>query len=57
MHDAPQRALVLDRWNSWVRVWLPELGEVRWIDLGESEFEPMDAGAGEPASESRASRT
>ncbi|HJP02975.1 MAG TPA: hypothetical protein QF764_14510 [Planctomycetota bacterium] len=28
-----QRALILERWNSWARVWLPATGESRWIDL------------------------
>ncbi|MAF65814.1 MAG: hypothetical protein CMJ84_09175 [Planctomycetes bacterium] len=30
-----QRALVLEHWNSWVRVWLPATGETRWVDLEE----------------------
>ena len=28
-----QRALILERWNSWARVWLPATGESRWVDL------------------------
>ena len=41
MQDAQQPALVLARWNSWVRVWLPASGEIRWVDLGETAFEPL----------------
>jgi hypothetical protein len=33
METTRETALVLDRWNSWVRVFLPRTGEVRWIDL------------------------
>ena len=41
---APQSpALVLERWNSWVRVYLPDTGETRWVDLGEVAYERMDA--------------
>jgi len=40
---APQSpALVLQRWNSWVRVFLPDSGETRWVDLGETAFQRMD---------------
>jgi|GEM_PF-3486105 len=34
-------ALVLQRWNSWVRVYLPESGELRWVDLREARYEPL----------------
>ena len=37
-------ALVLERWNSWVRVFLPATSEVRWVNLQESGYEPMDQG-------------
>lgn len=33
MQTTQETALVLDRWNAWVRVFLPRTGEVRWIDL------------------------
>lgn len=44
--DAPTNAspaLVLQRWNSWVRVFLPETQETRWVDLTEHEYVPIDA--------------
>lgn len=41
MQDAPQRALVLARWNSWVHVWLPDSGETRWIELEPESWEPL----------------
>ena len=34
-------ALVLDRWNSWVRVLFPETGETRWVDLTQTGYEPL----------------
>jgi hypothetical protein len=37
-------ALVLQRWNSWVRVYLPDTREVRWVDLTEVGYEPMPEG-------------
>ena len=36
----PGAALVLARWNSWVRVYWPDTGETAWVDLAETEFEP-----------------
>jgi hypothetical protein len=36
-------ALVLERWNSWVRVFLPDSGEIRWVDLGQVAFDSMQA--------------
>lgn len=52
--DAPQAspALVLQRWNSWVRVYLPETREVRWVDLSEATYEPLPEGA-PPAGDDR----
>lgn len=45
-------ALVLDRWNSWVRVYLPETGETRWVDLGQTQFTPLTAsGSADPSFE------
>lgn len=51
-----ETALVLDRWNAWVRVFLPRTGEVRWIDLrrsGTCEIldGPPSGAAGSEASE------
>ena len=45
--EAPQApvqgaVLVLQRWNSWVRVYDPETGETAWVDLGETEYEPVE---------------
>lgn len=37
-------ALVLQRWNSWVRVYLPETREVRWVDLSEMGYAPLPDG-------------
>ena len=35
----PDAALVIQRWNSWVRVLWPSTGETRWVDLGEEGYE------------------
>jgi hypothetical protein len=35
-------ALVLECWNSWVRVLFSETGEVRWVNLAETDFELLD---------------
>jgi hypothetical protein len=35
-------ALVVDRWNSWVRVWFPDSGDMHWVNLDETEYEPLD---------------
>ena len=45
MQEERERALVLDRWNSWVRVWLPDSGEVRWIELEPEAWEALEARA------------
>ena len=37
-------ALVLERWNSWVRVFLPQNGEIRWVNLQEIGYEPLPEG-------------
>lgn len=34
-------ALVVDRWNSWVRVWFPDTGDLAWINLDEHPFEKL----------------
>ena len=41
----PRPALVLERWNSWARVFFPDTQEWTWVDLAEVPFEPA---AGEP---------
>lgn len=38
---APGAVLVLERWNSWVRVFDPAEGAARWIDLEATEFESI----------------
>ncbi|MFN0241953.1 MAG: hypothetical protein ACKVWV_03600 [Planctomycetota bacterium] len=38
---APGAVLVLERWNSWVRVFDPQEGAARWIDLGDIAFEAV----------------
>lgn len=47
-------ALVLERWNSWVRVYLPDSGETRWVDLGGTAFQRMD---GPPSGSDERSRS
>ena len=42
--DDGQRALVLARWNSWVRLYFPETGEMAWVDLREVGFEILETG-------------
>ena len=40
-HVAPPQpgpALVVARWNSWVRVWFPDTGDLAWINLDEHPF-------------------
>ncbi|MCB9915480.1 MAG: hypothetical protein H6828_10075 [Planctomycetes bacterium] len=44
---ATARALVVDRWNSWVQVWFPDTGEREWINLAERGFAP--AAPGQPS--------
>ncbi len=42
--DDAQQALVLARWNSWVRVYYPDTGETAWVDLREVGFEILESG-------------
>ena len=42
--DQGKRALVLARWNSWVRLYFPATGETSWVDLREVGFEILEAG-------------
>ena len=43
-HDEEQQALVLARWNSWVRLYFPDTGETAWVDLREVGFEVLESG-------------
>ncbi len=48
--DAPSNAtpaLVLERWNSWVRVFLPATQETRWVDLQKHSYAPTDEDYGD----------
>jgi hypothetical protein len=38
----PEPALVLDRWNSWVRLYFPSSGGTGWINLAEVDYELLD---------------
>jgi hypothetical protein len=38
-------ALVMARWNSWVRLYYPSTGEMTWVDLREVGFEILEASA------------
>lgn len=40
---ASEPVLVVDRWNSWVRVMFPDTGETTWVDLAETAYEPLPA--------------
>jgi len=46
-------ALVVERWNAWVRVWIPDTGELRWIHLDEEPYELLEH-AEEPLRDVRA---
>lgn len=37
----PGAALVLERWNSWARLYFPETQEWTWVDLAETGFERL----------------
>ena len=41
--SASVAVLVVDRWNSWVRVLFPETGETTWVDLSETDYRPLPA--------------
>ncbi len=45
IHKAPTpgAVLVLQRWNSWVRVLDPATDETQWVFLGETEYERVEA--------------
>lgn len=54
MNDAPPQpqhepAMVLERWNSWVRLYFPSSGGTGWINLDEVDYEILE---GSPLSES-----
>jgi len=36
----PGAALVLARWNSWVRLYFPDEGVAEWVNLQDVPFEP-----------------
>ena len=38
---APGAALVVARWNSWVRLYWPESGRIEWVDLRETPYENL----------------
>ena len=40
--EAGQPALVVARWNSWVRLYYPGTGEMTWVDLREVGFEILE---------------
>lgn len=50
MPPVPGAVMVVERWNSWVRVLDPESGATRWVNLAETQFEQARA-------DSAASRT
>ena len=47
-------ALVVDRWNSWVRVWFPDSGDLTWINLDEHRFEVLSDSPDEEGESKRA---
>ena len=38
-YEGGTSALVLARWNSWVRLYFPKTGDVLWVDLREVGYE------------------
>ena len=38
-YEGGTSALVLARWNSWVRLYFPKTGDVLWVDLNEVGYE------------------
>ena len=40
----PGAALVVARWNSWVRLYWPDTGRIEWVDLRETPFENLSTG-------------
>ena len=37
----PGSALVVERWNAWVRVRFPDSGETAWVNLDEVGFQTV----------------
>jgi len=37
----PGAALVVARWNSWVRLYWPDTGRIEWVDLREAGYENL----------------
>jgi hypothetical protein len=42
----PGAVLVLERWNSWVRVLEPVSGTTHWVDLSDTGFETVSSCTG-----------
>jgi hypothetical protein len=38
-------ALVLERWNSWVKLYFPASGGTGWVNLGDREWERLEPAA------------
>jgi hypothetical protein len=38
-YEGGTSALVLARWNSWVRLYFPKTGDILWVDLREVGYE------------------
>ena len=38
-YEGGASALVLARWNSWVRLYFPKTGDILWVDLREVGYE------------------
>jgi hypothetical protein len=38
----PGAALVLERWNSWARIYFPDTGEWTWVNLAEVGFSAVE---------------
>lgn len=44
----PGAALVLQRWNSWAKVWFPETDSTTWVNLAEVGFDCVAAAGSAP---------
>ncbi len=53
-HQEEAPALVLERWNGWVKVYLPQLEETRWVNLDEVAHRPLAVNAHADAEDSQA---
>jgi len=43
-YEGGASALVLARWNSWVRLYFPKTGDILWVDLREVGYEVVHPG-------------